>query len=157
MLAFSTCWNNSRHTDGEAMIALLHKIGKREGIGDLLADGTRPAAERLGGNCADMLVEVKGVEIPMHDPRAYWSNAVNYAVQGQDASGLAFGERRQTQAPRLDEDVVKLAAKGVRVFIVDDDLRERGIGRDDLVPGVQLVAREELAALLGRYDHVWQW
>ena len=29
-------------------------------------------------------------------------NAVNYAVRGQDASGLAFGERRQTEPPRLD-------------------------------------------------------
>jgi sulfur relay (sulfurtransferase) DsrF/TusC family protein len=84
-------------------------------------------------------------------------NAVNYAVQGQDASGLAFGERRQTQPPRLDEDLAKLAAKGVRVFVVDDDLRERGVGRDELVPAVQPIARAELPGLLGRYDHVWQW
>jgi sulfur relay (sulfurtransferase) DsrF/TusC family protein len=82
---------------------------------------------------------------------------VNYAVQGQDASGLSFGERRQTQPPRLDEDVVKLAAKGIRVFVVDDDLRERGIGPDDLVPGLQPVARAEVAALFARYDQVWHW
>ena len=84
-------------------------------------------------------------------------NAVNYAVQGQDASGLAFGERRQTQPPRLDEDVAKLGAKGVRVFVVDDDLRERGVGRDELIPGVEPIARGELPGLLGRYDQVWQW
>ncbi|MFX8203530.1 aldehyde ferredoxin oxidoreductase C-terminal domain-containing protein, partial [Acinetobacter baumannii] len=47
-------WGNA-----EAMVALLHKMGKREGIGDLLADGTRPAAARLGKDLSDLLVEVK--------------------------------------------------------------------------------------------------
>lgn len=77
----------------EAMVALLHKMGKREGIGDLLADGTRPAAERLGKDLSDMLVEVKGVEVPMHDPRAFWSNALNYAVANRGAchmEGVTF-------------------------------------------------------------------
>jgi len=41
-------------------------------------------------------------------------NAVNYAVREQDASGLAFGDRRQTQPPRLDEDVAKLAVSKFR-------------------------------------------
>jgi sulfur relay (sulfurtransferase) DsrF/TusC family protein len=84
-------------------------------------------------------------------------NAVNYAVRGQDASGLQFGERRQTEPPRLDEDVSKLAAKGVTVFIVDDDLRERGIDHADLISGVQPVARAEIPGLFGRYDQVWSW
>ena len=84
-------------------------------------------------------------------------NAVNYAVRGQDASGLAFGERRQTQPPRLDEDVAKLAAKGVQVFIVDDDVRERGIGDEDLVPGLHKVGRADVPALFGRYQQVWSW
>jgi sulfur relay (sulfurtransferase) DsrF/TusC family protein len=84
-------------------------------------------------------------------------NAVNYAVRGQDASGLAFGDRRQTEPPRLDDDVAKLAAKGVTVFIVDDDLRERGISRDDVVSAVQPIARAEIASLLDRYDQVWSW
>jgi intracellular sulfur oxidation DsrE/DsrF family protein len=84
-------------------------------------------------------------------------NAVNYAVQGQDASGLVFGERRQTQPPRLDEDVAKLGAKGVRVFVVDDDLRERGIDPSELVPGVHPIARAELPGLFQRYDQVWHW
>jgi len=81
-------WGNA-----EAMVALLHKMGKREGVGDLLADGTRPAAERLGKDLSDMLVEVKGVEVPMHDPRAFWSNALNYAVANRGAchmEGVTF-------------------------------------------------------------------
>ncbi|MBP1778146.1 MAG: Aldehyde ferredoxin oxidoreductase, partial [candidate division NC10 bacterium] len=81
-------WGNA-----EAMVALLHKMGKREGIGDLLADGTRAAAQRLGKDLSDMLVEVKGVEVPMHDPRAFWSNALNYAVANRGAchmEGVTF-------------------------------------------------------------------
>ena len=84
-------------------------------------------------------------------------NAVNYAVTGQDASGLAFGERRQTQPPRIDEDVAKLATKGVRVFLVEEDLAERGVGRAELIGGVEPVPRAGLPQLLAGYDQVWRW
>jgi sulfur relay (sulfurtransferase) DsrF/TusC family protein len=84
-------------------------------------------------------------------------NAVNYAVKGQDASGLAFGERRQTQPPRIDEDVAGLAAKGVRVFLVEEDLAERGVERGDLIAGVEPVARAGLPTLLAAYQQVWHW
>ncbi len=84
-------------------------------------------------------------------------NAVNYAVKGQDASGLAFGERRQTRPPTIDEDVAKLIPKGVKVFIVEDDLGERGLERSDLIPGVEAIARGQLPRLLGEYDQVWHW
>ena len=84
-------------------------------------------------------------------------NAVNYAVKGQDASGLAFGERGQKQPPRIEEDVAKLIPKGIAVFIVEDDLRERGLERGDLIPGVEFVSRAGLPALFGGYDQVWHW
>jgi sulfur relay (sulfurtransferase) DsrF/TusC family protein len=85
------------------------------------------------------------------------ANAVSYAVKGQDAAGLVFGARRQTQPPRLDEDVAKLVAKGVRVLIVAEDLRDRGLERGDLVPGVDGIPRAQLAKLLEDYDQVWHW
>jgi intracellular sulfur oxidation DsrE/DsrF family protein len=84
-------------------------------------------------------------------------NAVNYGVRGQDASGLAFGARRQTQPPRVADDVTKLVQKGVRVFVVEDDLRERGIEPGDLVGGLSVVARAQLPALFRSYDTVWHW
>ncbi|HSB70008.1 MAG TPA: aldehyde ferredoxin oxidoreductase family protein [Candidatus Methylomirabilis sp.] len=112
-------WGN-----GEAILALLHKIGRREGIGDILADGSRPAAERLGKDFGDMVVEVKGVEIPMHDPRAYWSNAVNYAVANRGAchmegvtftveSGLPFPDLGYTAPmdPYITDGKAQLAVK----------------------------------------------
>jgi sulfur relay (sulfurtransferase) DsrF/TusC family protein len=84
-------------------------------------------------------------------------NAVDYAVKGQDASGLSFGERRQTQPPKLDEDVAKLITKGVKVFVVEDDLAERGVERTELIGGLESVTRANLPALFDAYDQVWHW
>jgi|CXWL01.1.fsa_nt_gi sulfur transfer complex TusBCD TusB component (DsrH family) len=84
-------------------------------------------------------------------------NAVNYAVKGQDASGLAFGGRRQTQPPRIGDDVAKLITKGVRVFFVEEDLTERGVERADLIPAVEPVTHGDLPKLLAAYDQVWHW
>lgn len=84
-------------------------------------------------------------------------NAVGYAVQGQDASGLAFGDKKQTQAPQLAEDVAKLAGKGVEVHVVSEDLAERGIQPNDLVAGLKTVSRGALPTLFAGYDMVWHW
>jgi len=84
-------------------------------------------------------------------------NAVNYAVKGQDAAGLQFGAWRQTQPPRLAEDVASLIAKGIAVFIVSEDLQERGLDGVPLVEGVKPVKRSGLARLLSNYDQVWHW
>ena len=84
-------------------------------------------------------------------------NAVNYAVRGQDASGLSFGAKRQTQPPRLEEDVSKLIGKGVPVAYVEEDAAARGIAQGDLVEGVRGVRARELPQLLESYDQVWHW
>ncbi len=84
-------------------------------------------------------------------------NAVNYAVKGQDASGLSFGDRKQTQPPRLDDDLVKLGTKGIQVFIVKEDLGRRGITDADLVPGMKSVLRADLPKLFEDYGQIWHW
>ena len=52
-------------------LEMIHKIGKRDGFGDVLAEGVRSAAKKIGGNAADFAIEVKGLEMPMHDPRGF--------------------------------------------------------------------------------------
>jgi intracellular sulfur oxidation DsrE/DsrF family protein len=84
-------------------------------------------------------------------------NAVAYATQGQDASGFAIGDRRQRSRPRIDEDVARLAAKGVGVLVVEEDLAVRGIVRTDLVPGTEVVRQRALADLAATHDLVWHW
>jgi intracellular sulfur oxidation DsrE/DsrF family protein len=84
-------------------------------------------------------------------------NAVNYLVQKQDASGLAFGGWRQTQPPAIASDLAALAAKGIDISYVAEDLADRGIQRNELINGAQPVARAAVAELVGRYGRVWYW
>ena len=84
-------------------------------------------------------------------------NAVNYLVQRQDAGGLTFGDWRQTQPPRIASDLAALAAKGVEVCYVAEDVAERGIERNELINSAQPVARAAVGELVGRYDRVWYW
>ena len=84
-------------------------------------------------------------------------NAVNYAAKGQDASGLAFGAKKQTQPPRIADDVAKLVEKGCQVYIVEEDVAERGLERGDLISGLKPVSRNGLPKLFASYDRVWHW
>jgi sulfur transfer complex TusBCD TusB component (DsrH family) len=84
-------------------------------------------------------------------------NAVNYAVKDQRVPGLAFGDRVQKHGPRLAEDVSRLIGKGVDVFIVEEDLAERGLGGVGLIEGLKPVPRREIPKLFEAYDHVWHW
>ena len=66
------CWGN-----GEVILTLLKLISERKGIGDLLAEGVKRIAESLGVD-SELAAHVKGLEIPMHDPRAYAGQALSY-------------------------------------------------------------------------------
>jgi aldehyde:ferredoxin oxidoreductase len=55
--------------DGDAVVQMLQMIAKREGIGDLLAEGSQRAAAKVGLGSEDYLTTVKGMEMAMHDPR----------------------------------------------------------------------------------------
>jgi aldehyde:ferredoxin oxidoreductase len=69
-----------RFGNAEAMLALVEKIGRREGFGDRLADGSARLAEQLGPAAAEYLVTVKKTELPAHMPQAKKSLGVIYAV-----------------------------------------------------------------------------
>lgn len=85
------------------------------------------------------------------------SGAVNYALKGQDASGLAFGESKMANAPEIDKDLEKMMQKGIPVYLVEEDARERGLEGAELVSGVQKVSRKKIPELLDQYDQVWHW
>jgi len=58
-----------RWGDGAAIVALTEKMAKREGIGALLADGSKNAAEKIGGGAMEYAMQIGGQELPMHDQR----------------------------------------------------------------------------------------
>jgi sulfur transfer complex TusBCD TusB component (DsrH family) len=85
-------------------------------------------------------------------------NAVNYAVAGQGAPGLAIGGWKQTQAPRMDRDVIDLIEnRKMLVFVVEEDLAARGIERGELVPGVQPLSSKLLPKRMAEYELVSHW
>ncbi|NOT40937.1 MAG: hypothetical protein HOP13_10630 [Alphaproteobacteria bacterium] len=84
-------------------------------------------------------------------------NTVNYAVVGQDASGLKFGQWKQTQPPRIEEDLSRMISKGIAVIAVADDLIDRGLGDSALIEGVRRVHRGDVARVMSNYDQVWRW
>lgn len=69
---------NLKFSDAQTVITLIEMIAKREGLGDLLAEGVKLAGDRLG--IPELAVHVKGLEVPMHDPRAFYGLAAAYAV-----------------------------------------------------------------------------
>lgn len=56
--------------DNDIIVELVEMIAKREGVGDLLAEGTKVMAERLGRDSSVFAMNVKGLELPAYDPRA---------------------------------------------------------------------------------------
>jgi aldehyde:ferredoxin oxidoreductase len=76
-------WGN-----GDLLPVLLDKIAHRDGLGDLLADGSRRAAARLGGNAADYAMEVKGVELASCGVRASKGEGISHAVSPRGADHL---------------------------------------------------------------------
>jgi aldehyde:ferredoxin oxidoreductase len=73
----------------EAIVELVRKIGEREGLGALLADGSRKAAEKIGKGSDKFAIQVKGLELPLHDPRAFSSWAVAYATSSRGGCHIA--------------------------------------------------------------------
>ena len=85
-------------------------------------------------------------------------NAVNYAIAGQGAPGLTVGEWKQTQAPRMDRDVADLIEnRKIPVYVVEEDLAERGIASNELVSGIKLISTRGLPGLFAEYEVISHW
>jgi aldehyde:ferredoxin oxidoreductase len=59
-----------RFGDSDLVVDLIGKIAHREGVGDLLAEGTRVMSQRLGRDSEHFAMHVKGLELPAYDPRS---------------------------------------------------------------------------------------
>jgi aldehyde:ferredoxin oxidoreductase len=69
-----------RFGDGDSLLAGIHQIARREGLGDQMAEGSARMAASLGGDAADMLAVARGQELPLHDPRLKQTMAMGYAL-----------------------------------------------------------------------------
>jgi aldehyde:ferredoxin oxidoreductase len=76
-------WGN-----GETILALIHQVARREGLGDLLADGVRRAAERLGRGSEVFAMHGKGLEVFQADVRTIKAYGLGNAVASRGADHL---------------------------------------------------------------------
>jgi aldehyde:ferredoxin oxidoreductase len=72
----------------DAVVQLVHLIGKREGIGRVLGEGVRRAAAELGRGAERFALHVKGQELPMHDPRGKKGLSLAYALSPTGADHM---------------------------------------------------------------------
>ncbi len=95
------CYENGiltdKDTDGiklnfgnaEAMVKMVEKIARREGLGNKLAEGVKIAAEKFGNGAEKYAMHVKGQEIPMHEPRLKQGLGVGYTISPTGAEHMA--------------------------------------------------------------------
>jgi aldehyde:ferredoxin oxidoreductase len=84
-----------RFGNDQAMMELLRKMAFRDGIGDLLADGSLAAAKKIGRGTEKYAMQVKGLELPGYDVRALKAHGLGYATSYTGADhcrGYAFQE-----------------------------------------------------------------
>jgi aldehyde:ferredoxin oxidoreductase len=76
-------WGNS-----DTIIELVERIAARKGLGELLSQGVKAASEKLGAGSEAFAMHVKGMEMAMYDPRAYFSLGAAYATGPNPACDL---------------------------------------------------------------------
>jgi aldehyde:ferredoxin oxidoreductase len=110
--------------DAEAMVRLTEAIGKREGFGHILAEGSRKAADRMEKG-HDNLITVKGSEAPAHMPQAKRSLGLIYAVN-------AFGADHQSSEhdPMVEEGAADLYLGRLKLLGIEHTLAPRSLGED---------------------------
>jgi len=81
---------NAVYGNGEAVLELIEKIGNREGIGDILGEGTLRAAQIIGKGSEKFVLTVKGQELPMHDPRGKVGVGIGYALSETGADHVVI-------------------------------------------------------------------
>jgi aldehyde:ferredoxin oxidoreductase len=130
-------WGNA-----ESMVVLTEKIAKREGFGDILAEGSERAAKEIGRGTEAYLITFKGQEAPAHMPRVKRSLSVIYATNpyGADHQAhehdpaieddfeyytdrmavLGFNEAQEPQS--LSAEKIRFAAVSQRMYSATDSL-----------------------------------
>lgn len=77
----------------KSIVAMTEKMAKREGFGDILADGVKVAAERIGKGADQYAMHIQGQEVPAHDPKFGFHWAISYRMDPTPA--------RHTQGPGM--------------------------------------------------------
>ena len=88
--------------DGDALLRAIDLIGTRQGLGDLLAEGSRRAAQAIGHDSIAIAPQVKGLEIPGYEPRALQTMALGFAVGARGADHNRSGAYEVDFSDKVD-------------------------------------------------------
>jgi len=108
-------WGNT-----DAILETIEAIGHgKDGLGALLAMGSRRAAEKLGQGSEEYAMNVKGLDVPMHNPRGFHGLALAYACLPHGASHMGGGFNQRGPDASI-EDWVNETIESMRVSTIDD-------------------------------------
>jgi aldehyde:ferredoxin oxidoreductase len=139
-----------RFGNAAAQLDLLEQIAARQGLGNLLAEGTRRAAAALGDGAVDFAPHVKGLEIPGYEPRALQTMALGFAVGSRGADHNRSGAYEVDFSARADRlhgspEAARLAVETEdRAALIDSLILckfLRGVFSDLFAEGADLLAR----------------
>jgi len=137
-----------RWGDAKAIIALTEMLVRREGFGDVIADGSKIAAERIGKGSEQFAMHVGGQEIGAHDPRGGWGFATGY---GADPTPGRHNQGGGQHPPGLDipeVDRAQLEGRGLHHMISTNYMHAAsGLGLCQFVIGSYPHADQLLDAL----------
>ncbi len=103
------------------MVEMIRRIGFREGIGDLLAEGTRKVAERIGRGAQNFAMHVKGLELAAYDPRGAKGMGIEYATSPRGGCHERGLVSRETFGAPPFIDRLSVKGKGAVVKAVQDE------------------------------------
>jgi aldehyde:ferredoxin oxidoreductase len=135
-----------RFGDAAGVLRALREIGAREGLGDLLAEGSRAASRHAGD--PDRAMHVKGLELPGYEPRTLHAMALGLAVNARGADHNRSGAYEADLSGELDR-----LAGGAAHVAAAIETEDRAAAMDSLIlckflRGVFADPWEEWAALL---------
>jgi len=110
--------------NGEALLKMIEMIAKREGFGDVLADGVLRASKTLGENSIQYAIHVKGQEVPMHEPRLKQGLGLGYAISPTGAEHMV---NLHDTSISIKESIPSFAPFGILEPLELDDLSPKKV------------------------------
>lgn len=84
-------------------------------------------------------------------------DAVNYAVRGQDGTGIKIAGGTVQPGFLIETDLKSVQDSQIPLYALAEDVEERGIAQNELIGGVKLLKRSELGKFIDQFDTVWNW
>ena len=111
----------------EAMLQMIEKIKNRQGIGDLLAEGTLKAATKIGPKSKKYAMQVKGQELPLHEPRGKTGLGLAYALASTGAEHMEAPHDTDFEIEENNKNIDDLSLIGINEAIDPLDLSDKKV------------------------------